>query len=139
MSLSTYPPQQVGLGSAAYTSYEEGSFTVTGVGFSGTSPTATVRYIVTGKQVTVDISVLQGTSNQPYFVLTGWPGAIFPAVAQDVGFPVRISDSNGVIVWGLFLFTTASAVQVWTTAAAGSFASSGTKTLFRSVLSYLVA
>lgn len=62
--------------------YEEGSFTVTATGFSGTAPSGTARYIKIGKQVTLEIDQLISTSNATTFTITGFPTAILPARVQ---------------------------------------------------------
>ena len=59
MSIDTFPPEHAGLGSAAFTSYEEGSFTVTATGFT-TAVTGTARYVRVGKQVTLHLPVPYG-------------------------------------------------------------------------------
>ena len=63
-----------GQGSAVYNT---GSFTVTGTGFSGTAPSGTAQYIQIGKQVTVFLPAIQGTSNATTFTITG----ILPSIA----------------------------------------------------------
>lgn len=76
MSIDVYPPRN-------YTQYEEGSFTVTATGFSGTAPSGIARYVRVGKQVTIHIPTLAGTSNAGTFTLTGIPPTLYASAVTS--------------------------------------------------------
>jgi hypothetical protein len=59
--------------------YEEGTFAVTATGFSGTAPSGTAWYVRVGKQVTLTLPHIEGTSNATTFTLTGLPTLLVPA------------------------------------------------------------
>lgn len=73
--------------------YQEGSFTATFSGFS-TSPTATVYYVKTGKQITLSIGTpISATSNSTTKAITGLPSELWPAANATV--ICGISDNGG--------------------------------------------
>lgn len=120
-------------------SYEEGSFTVTGTGFT-TPPTGTARYVRVGKQVTCYLPALTGTSNATTFGITGWPAALIPPASfGDVIHVVRCIDNTSVGAAGLLVFAAAGGVTLRPNATVGSgFTASGTKTLSITTLTYLL-
>ena len=137
MSLSTYPLQYVGLGSAAFQSYTTDTFTVTATGFSGTAPSGTVRWVQIGTQMTVHLPNLTGTSNATTFTLTGIPAALDPvsnvivAVYTQDAFlfgPGGLSISAGG-TWSVYYGKAANGLD-WT--------ASGTKRLPGAAITYLV-
>jgi hypothetical protein len=72
--------------------YEEGTYTATLTGVSG-SVTGTARYVRIGKQVTLYIPTLTGTSNSTACTVTGAPASIRPARQQY--FPINdMGDNN---------------------------------------------
>lgn len=78
-------------GNEAFT-YDEGTFTITATGFSG-SVTSTARYVRVGKAVTLHIPAMTGTSNANTFTFTGLPAAIQPATTQLI--LVNVVENNG--------------------------------------------
>ena len=125
MSIDTFPPEHAGLGSAAFTSYEEGSFTVTATGFSGTVPSGTARYVRIGKHVTLRLPQLSGTSNATTCTITGLFPPLIPAIAATV--VVAIVD-NGVGIIGQMIVGS-DGVMTLTKIDGTGFTASGTKTL----------
>jgi hypothetical protein len=77
--------------------YEEGSFTVTGTGFT-TTITGTAYYTKIGNAVSLSIPDLAGTSNSTSFTITGLPVELRPINAFVMG-GVRIYN-NSTIYYG---------------------------------------
>jgi hypothetical protein len=130
----------LGLGTAALTTYEENTFTVTATGFSGTAPSGTATYVRIGKQVTVLLPALTGTSNATTFALTGWPAGLYPATAGGTLYvPLRTRDNTANNAIGLLSFFPPSTVDFFPTAnPATGWTASGSKTLFVSAITYLL-
>lgn len=115
--------------------YEEGTFTVTATGFSGTAPSGTARYVRVGKQVTLQLPTLtSNTSNATTFTVTGLPAALYPWVTLNCVAPII---DNGVDQYGTVNVTTAGVINVYK-AAWGAFTASGQKTLYPVSLVYIV-
>ena len=123
----------LGLGTAATQTYTTGSFTVTATGFSGTAPSGTAEYVQVGKQVTLLLPELGGTSNVASFTLTGIPAAL-AARSAYARVPVQVIN-NGVHQVGLLL-TTGTAWLVLT-AASLELDATGPKQVFGALVTYL--
>lgn len=128
MSIDIYPPKGYML------TYEEGSFTVTATGFSGTAPSGTAYYTRIGKQVTIVFPYLSGTSNAATFGLTGIPSALNPVlqINQTVAIQNASTETYGLLrfssgSWDVIVFPSVG----WTT--------SSVKTLHIHALSYCTA
>lgn len=117
-------------------SYEEGTFTATATGFSGTAPSGTARYVRVGKQVTLRLPVLSGTSNASSLTITGVPAGL-AAVAGDTFYVVLLQD-NGAFQTGLLVLNGTTLILYATPGFAG-FTPSGAKGLFGTVLTWLLA
>jgi hypothetical protein len=113
------------VGSSAYEQYTEaGEFTATLTGCT-TSPTGTVRWRVSDKVVTVQLSAISATSNSTAATLTGTvPAAITPARTQVSA--ARVTD-NTTTAWGIFQIDNVGAITLFPSANGGNFTSSGTK------------
>jgi hypothetical protein len=86
-----------------------GNYTATLTGCA-TSPTITVRYVITGQTVTLYLPSVNATSNATSCTLTGAPVAIRPT--RDQGFiPVLVQD-NGVSVVGLARMLTTGTIDL---------------------------
>ena len=122
----------LGLGTAALTSYEEGTFTVTATGFSGTAPSGTVTYRRVGKLVVLMLPSLTGTSNAATFTLTGLPAALWPL--QNLNVPTLCAD-NGV---NLYAHHNITAAGVWSFSkeTAAAWTASGVKSVYFCALTY---
>lgn len=83
----------LGLGTVATQAYTEGTFTLTGTGFSGTAPSGTASYVQVGKLVVVNTPTISGTSNATTFTLTGIPAGIAPAPG---GYHTLLGVDNGI-------------------------------------------
>lgn len=131
------------MGYAAYpasvnnASYEEGTFTVTATGFSGTAPSGTVAYARTGKQVTLRFPQLTGTSNATTFTLTGMPSALWPTVTGSAYIAVRVVD-NGTILAGSLLVSAGGTMTLNPLTASTAWTASGVKTLDVCAVAYLL-
>ena len=119
--------------------YTEGSYTITGTGFSS-NPTGTARYVVFGEKfVILEIPGLSGTSNATSFTLTGQPAAIAPARAGEV--PCHIENSStsayGDIILGAgsTTFTMSRGIVSPTT----SWTNTSAKRIYPITITYLVA
>lgn len=123
----------LGLGTVAVEAYTTGTFTMTGVGFSGTAPSGTARYITIGKQCTLYVPVLTGTSNATTFTVTGLPAALFPLA--DTRWLVSGADNgtNGVF-W--LIMAPAGTISLFTPAG-GGFTASGGKALNVTTVTYI--
>jgi hypothetical protein len=126
----------LGLGTVATQPYTEGTFTVTATGFSGTAPSGTAYYVVVGKQVTLMLPYLSGTSNATTFTLTGFPAAITPPIAIVVS-PCLAQD-NGVNGLG-FVRYNAGVWDVGWGSGGLAFTASGAKAAYNPCLSYRLA
>ena len=122
-------------GPAGVPSYALSTFTLTGTGFSGTAPTATVTYVKIGRQVTLHIPDLAGTSNAGTFTLTGLPAAL--ASVGTYRLACQVQD-NGALSYGLLILN-GTAIDLYTTAGYGGWTASGAKGLFNPMLSYVSA
>jgi hypothetical protein len=117
--------------------YEEGTFTVTATGFSGTAPSGTARYVRVGKQVTVEIPLLQGTSNATTFTLTGWPVALRPGAENH--FVVRRGGPSDAQATLMLFGPTTTNPDVRFDMGGGLWATTGAKELSRVCITYLLA
>jgi hypothetical protein len=119
--------------------YTEGTFTITGTGFSGTV-TGTARYIRIGKSVTLYLPQLQGTSNATTFTMTGMPAAIRPGRIQWVMI-TGIVDNTGSEYHGSLSIATDGTIDVYRKTAASSvetnsYTNSGTKGIYTFTVHY---
>lgn len=104
--------------------YEEGSFTATGVGFSG-SVTGTAHYVKIGKVVTLELPLLSGTSNATLFEITGLPSDIFPARYLEFAIPYY-TDSSALGSGGAVMISMVGAISLYK-AGYATWTASGTK------------
>lgn len=106
--------------------YEENTFTGTLTGVSGTV-TGTFRYVRVGKQVTLSVPYLVGTSNTTACTITGMPAAIRPA--RKIAFATTLMDngsgSNGPLTG--FEIETSGTLTLYLGGNAAGFTGSGTK------------
>lgn len=72
--------------------YEEGTYTGTLTGCT-TSPTGTITYTLTGKIVSLNIPVIQATSNTTDMTVTGMPAHIRPSISKSL--PTGPLKDNG--------------------------------------------
>lgn len=128
MSIDAYPPR------GYLTSYEEGSFTVTATGFSGTAPSGIARYVRVGKQVVLDLPDLVGTSNASVFTILGLQAGISCSGLQRW---VTVVQDNGIFEYGI-LQISSTAIDVFSTAGFGGWVTSGNKGVYIPPLSYLL-
>jgi hypothetical protein len=122
------------LGTAATQVYTEGTFTLTATGFSGTAPSGTAAYVQLGKQLTVWLPQLTGTSNATTFTMTGWPAPL--AVPTFVRTLCLVQD-GGANKYGI-LQQTGTTVALYPDANFGAWVASGTKTFFPPALAYVL-
>lgn len=72
-----------------------GTFTLTGVGFSGVAPTGVVSYRIVQNVATIAMPLgLQGPSNSTSFSANGFPSILVPATLQQQQFSIQ-GFSNG--------------------------------------------
>jgi hypothetical protein len=91
--------------------YDEGTYTATLTGCT-TSPTVTVSYVRNGKSLSLNATVLTGTSNSTACTITGMPSHIWPANAKNNLVIGSVVD-NGLDHIGLVSISTAG---VWSLA-----------------------
>lgn len=127
----------LGLGTVATQAYTEGTFTATGTGFGGTAPTGTARYVQIGKQVTLYLPELSGTSNATTFGVTGLPAALWPTyVTAGIFQAVRVRDNGNIGPAGMLLVSAAGAINLYTAPNGTGWTAAGTKTLYECSLAY---
>jgi hypothetical protein len=124
----------LGLGTAAVEAYTPGAFTVTATGMT-TTITGTARYALMGKQVTLYLPTLSGTSNATTFTLTGIPAALNNATAQNL--PRHVTD-NGASSVGMLQTPVGGVMTVLRDPLATAWTASGVKRLFTTAVSYLL-
>jgi hypothetical protein len=107
--------------------YTEGSFTATLTGVSG-STTGTAYYVRIGKQVTLVLPTLLGTSNTTACTITGLPAALNPA--RNQWFQASIQDNSSIITTDLngtgIIIQTSGVIQLYFNGST-TFTSSGSK------------
>ena len=77
---------------SGYTPPTNGSFTITGNGFSG-SVTGTAEYNVNGKIAILSLPALSGTSNSTSFTLSGLPNILVPTSSRNVA-AVQVTNAG---------------------------------------------
>lgn len=125
-NLDVYPPLN---------SYEEGSFTVTATGFSGTAPSGTAYYTRVGKQVTLTFPALSATSNSATFTLLGLPSQLIQGKVANFAQPIRAID-NSISILGWIFAQNDGIFGLATTPAGAGWVASGQKGIYESSLSY---
>lgn len=96
-------------GDARYIQQTTGTYTATLTGCT-TSPTVTVRYVITGSTVTIYVPSVNATSNATSCTLTGAPAAIRPT--RDQGFAVVLVQDNGTPALGLARMLTTGTIDL---------------------------
>jgi hypothetical protein len=114
--------------------YEEGEFTVTGTGFSGTAPSGTARYVRVGKQATLTFPDVTGTSNATTMTMTGLPASL--AVAGVVRVLPAVSYNGAGQLGMLQLYGTT--MELYSSPAFGPWLATGTKGLISTAISYVI-
>jgi hypothetical protein len=94
---------------ASFPAQTTGTYTATLTGCT-TSPTITVRYVITGLTVTLYIPSVNATSNATSCTLTGAPAEIRPT--RDQGFHPSLVQDNGVLVIGLARMLTTGTIDL---------------------------
>ena len=112
-----------------------GTFTATATGFSGSAPTGTGEWSITGNIVCLQFPVLTGTSNSGAFTIsTNLPSQALPARATIF---VVFGEDNTAL--GVFMMVTGAASTTFTmgkNSTAGNFTSSGTKAVNTDTVCY---
>lgn len=102
-----------------------GTFTATLAGVSdATAPTGTIKWSMSGDQVTLEIPAITGTSNSTSANLSGMPDNLKPASAQ---YMAGFVTNSGAVVAGLILLTTAGVLTLTVGTSSGGFTAAGTK------------
>jgi hypothetical protein len=115
-------------GDARYALYEEGTFTATGTGFSGTVQ-VTAYYVKCGDAATIFFPQIVGTSNATTMTITGIPAGLQPARTQGY-LCVPMNDNTAISSSpGLVRMNTDGTMTCWPTVNGSSsgFTNSGTK------------
>lgn len=108
-------------------SYGDGSFTVTGTGFSGTAPTGTAVWARYGNIVVLTLPALSGTSNATSFTLTGLPAAIQPVRPNNI--MCNFLEDNGTATTGAASVSGSAITFFKGTSTSATWTASGTKGL----------
>lgn len=123
-------------GNEAFT-YDEGTFTMTGTGFTS-SPTGTARYTRVGTMVVLYIPMIQGVSNSASLTYTGAPASIRPARQQTVTFEAVVDNTMSYLT-GFIDVATDGTLTLTPRASAttlGAFTSSGSKGISGLTITY---
>lgn len=120
-------------GGSNLTAYSSSSYTGTYTGGT-TSPTATIKYVLVGSLVVLDIAPITFTSNATTFTITGAPAAIRPASTKV--FLVRVSDNGGAVLVAAGQMNSSGVLSLFATPAGGAFTASGTKAVSDCEVSY---
>jgi hypothetical protein len=116
-------------------SYITGTFTVTATGFSGTAPSGTATYVIIGRQVTLVLPALTGTSNATTFTITGIPAAIQTSVGQFCLVPAM---NNNVWDVGLVSPVASGTWSLYVNGGGTAWTASGSKGMQNCVITYLL-
>ncbi|HLP41575.1 MAG TPA: hypothetical protein VK465_08725 [Fibrobacteria bacterium] len=112
-------------GNEAFT-YDEGSFTATLTGVSGTV-TGTATYVKIGKHVTLTLPALSGTSNASTCTITGLPVAIQAQAGDHI---IRLMDNGTAYINSIYIENHSTMTLYSPSGGFGTgFTSSGTKGL----------
>jgi hypothetical protein len=122
-----------GDGVLGYVGEVRGDFTGSLTGCT-TVPTGTIEYSMQRNQVTLDIPVIEATSNTTAATITGMPAAIRPDATRTC--LVAIKD-NGTIALGLAQIDSAGTITLQNGIGGGSFTNSGTKGVRAQSITYL--
>ena len=120
---------------SATTTYEEGTFTLTATGFSGTPPSGTASYVRVGKQVTINLPSLSGTSNATTFTVTGLPVALYPSTAGNLEFMTRGYQDSGHLTALIGVQPSSGLLEVLPMPSL-SWATTGTKLVAQTAITY---
>lgn len=101
-----------------------------------TTPTGTIRAVKQGRQVTLYIPAITGTSNSTAATLTGMPEALRPV--RDQSLVGRVQDATAGVGIGLLQVLTTGVIALDVGAGGGPFASTGTKGLPTQTVTYSV-
>jgi hypothetical protein len=119
--------------------YTEGTFTLTGTGFT-TSPTGTARYTRVGKMVVLYIPSIQAVSNSTSLTYTGVPAAIRPARRQTVPAEALIDNTANYLSGWIDVETDGTLIVMSRASATafGSFTASNTKGISGLTITYTI-
>lgn len=120
---------------ADMTGNTEQTFSITGTGFAS-DPTVTAHYVVSGKQVTLHIPQITGTSDDTTFTLTGLPTAIQP---KYLSHDLKRAVDNGAAVTAVLRLNAGVSIIDIIQAATGTWVNSGTKTLEATTVTYIIS
>lgn len=116
----------------ALTTYEEGTFTATVTGMTGTV-TGTARYVVVGKNVLIDLpSYVTGTSNSVGMTITGLPSVAQPTATRKANPTWCINNGSDVCAYTSVSGGTISLYPI----PSGEWTASGTKGIHGGTISY---
>jgi hypothetical protein len=122
-------------------SFEEGTFTLTGLGFSGAPPTGLARYVRSGNSVALAFPLITGTSNATTFYLEGLPPALqttLPISYYAIAV-VNASDFTSAIVGSVDIPPNTSTLQVYANNNGLGWTASGTKQMYATTIVYLLS
>jgi len=88
-------------------------------------PVGSARYIKQGKQVSMDVPPLTGTSNATTATIIGLPQAVWPAASKTV--PCIVQDAAGGIQMGSATIMTDGTISLFKDVSGAPFSATGTK------------
>lgn len=110
------------------------SFTGTLTGCT-TSPTGTIQYSAQNHQVTLDIPVIEGTSNTTACTITGLPAALRPTNTKTV---FALIKDNGAVTTGLVQIDSAGTMTLQNGIGGGAFTNVNAKGIRAQQITYLL-
>lgn len=107
-----------------------GSFTGQSAGFSGTDPSGTIEYNISGRKCSLRIpaGVYTGTSDSAAFTIATLAAACVPA-ATVYSSLISVTDNGTITVGYLSISAGSTTINVYTNTATGNFTASGTKAI----------
>lgn len=99
-----------------------------------TSPTGLARGVRQGKQATLYIPLITGTSNATTMTLTGLPADLTPARVQRV--PFIVQDASAGTVTGTALVEPSGVITLQADPGGGAFSNTGTKGVLAQTITY---
>lgn len=113
-----------------------GSFTITGGGFSGTAPSATAQWQVTGLVATVFLPTISAPSNATNFSLSGFPSNL-TTITTTQQCPIAVAEDNSTVLWS-GVSVIAAPTSTWIVTKSGPWTASGDKGFDAQSITYLL-
>jgi hypothetical protein len=118
-------------------SYDEGTFTATATGMT-TTVSGTATYVKIGRQVTLMLPDLTGTSNATTFTVTGLPAPLLPASSPGTARVATLTQDTGVFAFGFVQLDAGTGAISVNKSNFAAWGTGGAKAMYASPVTYLV-